>query len=92
MANFRLFQTEDFADNYFNFDENGRKFSEQLENTVGKGEIARSEQFFLFLQYFQKPRTVENQGLFGKGLSRFRVYTLPDQSIIFMTLREKNAS
>ena len=27
----------------FKFDENGRKFSEQVENTVGKGEIARYE-------------------------------------------------
>ena len=27
------------ADNNFNFDENGRKFSKWVENTVGKGEI-----------------------------------------------------
>ena len=26
----------------------------QVENTVGKGEIARNEQFFLFPQCFQK--------------------------------------
>ena len=38
----------------FKFDENGRKFSKRLENTVGKGEIARNEQFLLFPQCFQK--------------------------------------
>ena len=40
MTNFRLFHTEKFADENFKFDENGRKFSKWLENTVGKGEIA----------------------------------------------------
>ena len=39
---------------YSKFDENGRKLSKQVENTVGKGEIARYEQFLLFPQYFQK--------------------------------------
>ena len=43
-----------FADNNFKFDENGRKLSKQVENTVGKGEIARYEQFLLFPQCFQK--------------------------------------
>ena len=42
------------ADDNFKFDENGRKFSNRVENTVGKGEIARFEQFLLFLQCFQK--------------------------------------
>ena len=52
-TNFRLFQTE-FPDDNFKFDENGRKLSKRVENTVGKGEIARYEQFFLFPQCFQK--------------------------------------
>ena len=54
-----------FADDNFKFDENGRKLSKQVENTVGKlskqventvgkGEIARYEQFLLFPQCFQK--------------------------------------
>ena len=30
------------------------KLSKRVENTVGKGEIARYEQFLLFPQYFQK--------------------------------------
>ena len=34
MTNFRLYQVA--ADN-FNFDENGGKFSERVENAVGKG-------------------------------------------------------
>ena len=55
-TNFRLFQTE-FADDNFKFDENGRKFLRRVENTVGKGEIARYEQFLLFLQCFQKTCT-----------------------------------
>ena len=42
------------ADDNFEFDENTRKFSKRVENTVGKGEIARYEQFLLFPQCFQK--------------------------------------
>ena len=60
-----------FADDNFEFDENGRKFSKRVENTVGKGEIARYEQFLLFPQCFLKRlvlQTPKNQGLFGKGL------------------------
>ena len=53
-TNFRLFQTERFADKNFKFDENDRKLSYWVENTVGKGEIARYEQFLLFPQCFQK--------------------------------------
>ena len=45
---------EEFADDNCKCDENGRKFSKQVENTVGKGEIARYEQFLLFQQCFQK--------------------------------------
>ena len=41
-----------FADNNFKFDENGRKVSKRVENTVGKREIARYEQFLLFPQCF----------------------------------------
>ena len=38
------------ADDNIKFDENSRKFSKQVENTVGKGEIACYEQFLLFVQ------------------------------------------
>ena len=42
------------AEDSFKFDENGYKVFKQVENTVGKGEIAHYEQFLLFLQCFQK--------------------------------------
>ena len=50
---------KEFADDNFNFDENGWKFSKKVENTVVKGEIARYEQFLLFPQCFQKACTVD---------------------------------
>ena len=42
------------ADDNFKFDGNSCKFSKRVENTVGKGEIARYEQLLLFPQCFQK--------------------------------------
>ena len=53
-TNFRLFQTERVCRRQFQIDENGRKLSRWVENTVEKGEIARYEQFLLFPQCFQK--------------------------------------
>ena len=47
------------TDHNFKFIENGKKLSKQVENTVGKGEIARYEQFLLFLQCFQKTCTAD---------------------------------
>ena len=47
------------TDDNFKVDENGRKFSKGVENTVGKGEIARYEQFLLFKQCFQKTCTAD---------------------------------
>ena len=43
---------KEFADDNFKFDENGRNLSKCVENTVGKGEIARYEQFLLFPRCF----------------------------------------
>ena len=43
-----------FADDNFKFDENGRKLSKWVENTMGKGKVACYEQFLLFPQCFQK--------------------------------------
>ena len=48
---------KEFADDNFEFDENGRKVSKSVENTVGKGKIARYEQFLLFTQCFQETCT-----------------------------------
>ena len=50
---------KEFADDNFFIDENSRKFSRWVENTVGKGEIAHYEQFLLFPQFFQKTSTVD---------------------------------
>ena len=48
------FRTERVCRRYnFKFDENGKKLSKWVENTVGKGEIARYQQFLLFPQCFQ---------------------------------------
>ena len=44
--------TESWAETLF--DENGRKVCKRVENTVGKGEIARNKQFLLFPQCFKK--------------------------------------
>ena len=54
-------------DDNFKFDENGKKFFKQVENTVAKGEIA----IFPFSHSVFKRlvlQTHKNQGLFGKGL------------------------
>ena len=48
---------KEFADDNFKFDDNNKKISKQVENTVGKREIARYEPFLLFLQCFQKTCT-----------------------------------
>ena len=45
---------KEFAEDNFKCHENERNLSKQVENTVGKGEIARYEQFLLFPQCFQK--------------------------------------
>ena len=61
---------KEFADNYFKNDENGRKFSKRVEDTVGKGEIARYEQFLLFLLCFQNTstaNTLQTRVCLGKG-------------------------
>ena len=44
---------EVFADDNFKFSKNDKKLTEWVENTVGKGEIARYEQFLLLPQCFQ---------------------------------------
>ena len=49
----------EFADDNFKFDKNGRNVSKRVENTVGKGEIARNEQFLLFPHCFQKTYTAD---------------------------------
>ena len=50
---------KEITDDNFKFDKNGGKFSERLENTVEKGEIARYAQFLLFPQSFQTTCTAD---------------------------------
>ena len=50
---------KEFADDNFKFDENDITFYKRVENTVGKGEIARHEHFLLFTQCFQKTCTAD---------------------------------
>ena len=50
---------KEFADDNFEFDENARKLSKSVENTLGKREIARYEQLLLFPQCFQKTCTAD---------------------------------
>ena len=61
------------ADDNFEFDENSKKFCKREENMVGKGEIARYEQFLLYPQCFQMAYFLISQGhqkvsLCGSGL------------------------
>ena len=60
---------KEFADDNFKFDENGRMFSQWVENTVGKEEIACYKQFLLF-PVFSKGlycRHVKTRACSGKG-------------------------
>ena len=59
MTHFGLCQTKRVCRRQFKMGINGRKFYKQLENTVGKGEIACYEQFLLFPQCFQKACTAD---------------------------------
>ena len=52
---------KEFADDNLRFDENSRKLSKQVENTEGRGEIARYEQFLLFPQCFQRTSAADTQ-------------------------------
>ena len=70
MTNLRnISKLKEFADDNSKFDENGKKLSKRVENTVGKGEIARYEQFLLF-PVFSKDlycRHVKTRACLGKG-------------------------
>ena len=76
-TDFRLFQTERLCrQQLLTFMKIEESSPEGLENTVGKGEITRYEQFLVFPKCFQKTCTMslkrlvlctrKNQGLFGK--------------------------
>ena len=46
------FKLKDLVDDNFKFDENSRKLSKRVENTVGIGEITQYEEFLLFPKCF----------------------------------------
>ena len=52
-------EVKEFAEDNCELDRNGRQFSKRVENTAGKGEIARYEQVFLFPQCFQNNCTAD---------------------------------
>ena len=64
---------KEFAGNNFKFDQNGRIFFKRVENIVGKGEIARNEQFLLFPRCFQKTCAADTwkAGLVWEGLNKY---------------------
>ena len=68
-TNFRFFQTERVCRRQFQFHENEKKLSKQVENTVGKGEIAR---FFFSLSVFKRFVSQGRQkvSLSGNGLRK----------------------
>ena len=61
---------KDFADNNFRFDENGRKLSKRVENTVEKEKLLVTSNFSFSHSVFKRHvlQIRKNQGLFGKGL------------------------
>ena len=66
---FSFFKLKVFTESNSRFHENDRKFFKRVESTVGKGDIARYEQFAFSLSVFKTLilQTCKNQG-FGKGL------------------------
>ena len=66
------------AEDNLKFVENIRKFSKRVENTVGKGEIARYKQFLLLPQCFQKAcfPGASKVSLCGNGFNSLSVQTL----------------
>ena len=80
---------KEVADDNFKFDKFGRKFSKRVENTVGKGEIARYKQFLFFPQCFQKTCTADayKPGLVWERVMRnvsisSSINPLPDDKIL----------
>ena len=68
--NFKLFQTQSLQTTILNLMKVAGYFFKKVENTVGKEEIARYEQFLLFLTMFLKNlycRRVKTMACLGKG-------------------------
>ena len=76
---------KEFADNNFKLDENGRKLSKQIENTVGKGEIARYNFSFSHSVF----KGLVSQGRQKVSLCRNGLITLHRGTLSFLDLKEK---
>ena len=66
-----LSKLKEFAEDNFQFDKNGKKFSKRVENTVKKEKLLVTSNFYCFHSGFKRLvlQTHKNQGLFGKGLN-----------------------
>ena len=66
---------KEFADDNFKFDENGRKLSKQVENTVGKGEFLVMSNFSFSHSVFKRLVSQGRQkvSLCGNGLMMERL-------------------
>ena len=60
-TNFRCYASKlkELAEDNLKFDKNDKKVSKRVENTEGKGRIARYEQVLLFSECFQKTSTAD---------------------------------
>ena len=58
---------KEFSDDYFEFDENSRKLSERVENTMGKGEIALTSNFYISHSVFKRIVQQTCKTSLGKG-------------------------
>ena len=68
---------KEYADDNFKFDENGRKLSKRVENTVAKGEMLVTSNFSFFHSVFKRLVSQERQKvlLCGNGLTHY--HTMP---------------
>ena len=69
---------KEFAANNFKFDENGRKFSERVENNMVKGKLLVTSKVSFCHSVFERlaMQISKSQGLVGKGLNH-----LPEKEI-----------
>ena len=75
MTNSTPFQHKEFTDDNFEFDENGRKLSKWVENTVEKEKLCVTSNFSFSQSIFKRLvlQTHKNQGLFGKGVKKMMI-------------------
>ena len=83
-TNLDFSKPKEFADDNLRFYINGMKFSNQVQNNVEKGEIARNEQFLRFPQCFQKAflqTYVKTRVCLGKGYATLTAKVISWRSV-----------